>query len=260
MRVFTWLTALVVLLGGAVLAVVGLSNDDGAGASSQPVSAETRAQPAFSQAVQEAPPPSPSVPVTFPVSGGRTYSTVAGTGAVIGTAGKLMRFHVSIEKDIRNLDAGAFVAFVEQTYGDPRGWTSHGDWRFQRVGPGQAADFTLYLVTPATRDRLCASDFDRYTSCRNGESVVLNVMRWTRSVPDYGASLDTYRQYMVNHETGHRLGNGHELCPASGAPAPVMEQQTLGLHGCTANPWPYVDGRRYQGHSGAYDDPLPKDN
>ncbi len=86
---------------------------------------------------------------------------------------------------------------------------------------------------------------------------MLNVDRWAHGVPDYGAPLSTYRQYMVNHETGHRLGNGHELCPGPGRPAPVMEQQTLGRHGCRANAWPYVDGRAYHGRSGVYDDPIP---
>ena len=123
---------------------------------------------------------------------------------------------------------------------------------------GRHADFTIYLATPASRDRLCGGTPDSYTSCRNGSNVVLNVARWANAVPNYGAPLDVYRQYMVTHETGHRLGQGHELCPGAGRPAPVMEQQTLGLHGCVPNPWPFPDGgAAYAGPSGEYDDPIP---
>jgi hypothetical protein len=164
-----------------------------------------------------------------------------------------------IESDISGVDPEGFAGDVVTILSDPRSWTAGGQWRLQRVGPGQRYEFTIYLTTPATRDRLCGDGPDGYTSCRNGNSVVLNVARWAHAVPDYGTPLGVYRQYMVNHEVGHRLGHGHERCPGPGQTAPVMQQQTLGLHGCVANPWPYLDGRMYSGPTGAYNDPVPAD-
>jgi hypothetical protein len=219
-------------------------------------SAPRTSAPAPSTATTGAAPP----PITYPRTGSATYRKAPASGRVIGTAGKLMRFHIEVEQEIQGVGLADFVAFVERTYGDPRGWTAGGDWRLQLVGPTEPADFTLYLVTPGTRAKLCNNAHDLYTSCRNGESVVLNVVRWQRSVPNYPASLEAYRQYMVNHETGHRLGHGHELCPGSGKAAPVMQQQTLGMHGCTANAWPYLNGSRYAGRSGAYNDSPPHES
>ena len=220
-----------------------------------------------------APPPSPRpsaspaskkprptpVRVTYPARGHQDWTIApAQSGQPLGQAGRLMRYRVAVEKDIKGLPAPAFAQAVATTLGDPRGWTAGGRWRFLRVGPGQHADFTVYLATPGTRDRLCDDNGDGYTSCRNGASVVLNVARWVKGVPFFAsAGLATYRAYMVNHEVGHRLGNGHQLCPGNGKPAPVMEQQTLGLHGCRPNPWPYPDGRLYAGRSGQYGDHAP---
>ena len=67
---------------------------------------------------------------------------------------------------------------------------------------------------------------------------MLNAWRWANGAESYAGDLTNYRRYMVNHEFGHALGYGHRGCPSRGAPAPVMVQQTKGLGGCVANPWP----------------------
>ncbi|MBE1580238.1 DUF3152 domain-containing protein [Amycolatopsis roodepoortensis] len=179
-----------------------------------------------------------------------------GEGPVAGHSGRLLRYRLAVEADIAGVSVDDFTKTVELTLADPRGWTAGGRWRLQRVGPDDPADFTIHLATPGTRDVLCGRP-DGYTSCRNGNNVVLNVARWANGVPGYGAPLTVYRQYMVTHEVGHRLGRGHEKCPVPGALAPVMQQQTLGLHGCAPNPWPYPDGKQHSGPSGEYDDPIP---
>ncbi|MGH8993389.1 MAG: DUF3152 domain-containing protein, partial [Acidimicrobiia bacterium] len=82
---------------------------------------------------------------------------------------------------------------------------------------------------------------DRVWSCRSGRNVVINEDRWRGATPawnEVGASLRDYRHMVVNHETGHWLGLGHQTCGTAGAPAAVMQQQSMGLQGCTANPWP----------------------
>jgi hypothetical protein len=217
--------------------------------------AATRPAPAVSLA---RPPrkPKPPTPIVYPADGEGAWNTAAGHPVTAGEGGQLLRYRVRVEKDIKGLEVNEFADTVSEVLNSSRGWTAGGQWRMRRVGPGQRYDFTIYLATPLTRDILCDSAPDGYTSCRNGDAVVINVARWVKGVPDYGAGLPVYRQYLINHEVGHRLGYGHELCPGNGEPAPVMQQQTLGLHRCKANPWPYLDGERYAGPSGAYDTPA----
>jgi len=210
--------------------------------------------PSASPEVSKAPPRT-APRIRYPERGGGRFRTAAAQRPE-PPRGRVLRYRVLVEKDITGVSTAGFAAAVQRTLEDPRGWTAGGTLRLRRVGPGQRYDFTIYLATPRTRDRLCGSSTDAYTSCRNGDRVVLNVARWVKGVPRYGSPLAVYRQYMVNHEVGHRLGHGHERCPGKGEPAPVMQQQTLGLHGCRANAWPYRGGKRYAGHSGAYADPV----
>jgi hypothetical protein len=208
------------------------------------------------------PSPVTHLPGPFPSSGPGSFVFATSRGPALGTAGRLRRFRVGIEKGVAE-DLTAFATTVDKTLGDPRGWTASGQVRLRRVAPGEQTDFTIYLATPETARKMCAQGRvdivehgQPYTSCRAPGKVILNLARWRQSVPDFvnaGVPLDLYRQYMINHEVGHELGHGHELCPGKGRPAPVMQQQTLGLYGCVANAWPYLNGKRYAGPPGAYD-------
>jgi hypothetical protein len=192
--------------------------------------------------------PSPTPLVVH--SGLDSFSYAIGVGPVVGRGGELHRYHVAGEDGIA-LDVAEFAAAVDAILDDPSSWTAGGTVRFQRVPQSTDADFTVYLASPATAEAICKEgdlEIDEYTNCRlSPGKVVINSARWLTAVPGYGASLDVYRGYAINHEVGHQLGYGHELCPGPGQPAPVMQQQTLGLHGCTANAWPYLNGVRYQG-------------
>ncbi|SDX48253.1 Protein of unknown function [Modestobacter sp. DSM 44400] len=183
----------------------------------------------------------PSAP-TFVEQGAGTVTVVDGTSPVLGS-GPLERFVVEVEDGVGVDDAG-FADAVVATLGDARSWGSGGQMSFQRVGAAEAAagsyDFRVSLVSPASMETYCPGvGTGGYTSCRYGERAVINLARWETAVPDYAGDIATYRQYVVNHEVGHALGHGHEQCSGPGRVAPVMEQQTLGLQGCTKNAWPY---------------------
>ncbi|MET0763868.1 MAG: DUF3152 domain-containing protein [Blastococcus sp.] len=179
---------------------------------------------------------------TYVEKGTGTVSVVDGGSPVLGT-GPLHRFLVEVEDGI-GVDGAAFAAAVETTLGDPRSWGNNGRMSFQRVGAAEAAadqyDFKVTLVSPGNMETYCPGvGTGGYTSCRYGERAVINLARWATAVPHYDGDIATYRLYVVNHEVGHVLGNGHVNCPGAGQLAPVMVQQTLGLQGCVKNAWPY---------------------
>ncbi|MQM27523.1 DUF3152 domain-containing protein [Glycomyces albidus] len=261
-RRFVLLAILVLMAGTGAFFALGAAVTDGR---PQALNDEEQAAPTSAPASDDAVPPSPSaspdvaaVPLYFSGTGTWTYAEPVNAG-VVGRAGTLLQYNVAVENGI-GLDAAEVGAIVRATLADPRSWIAGGAWRFQQVGGGDA-DFTVYLASPEQRAYLCGSQ-NTTVSCRNGDNVVINSARWISGVDHWDGTLESYRQYAVNHEVGHRLGHGHEVCPGAGELSPVMAQQTYQLAGCTGNAWPYPDGATYvSGPAGDYNGPdLPPDD
>ncbi|GAB3624682.1 hypothetical protein GCM10027418_27670 [Mariniluteicoccus endophyticus] len=153
-------------------------------------------------------------------------------------SGRRVRVRLEVENEVP-VDVEQAARIAADTLQDQRSWTGRGGGiHFDFVGD-QPADLTIHIATPATTDRRCLPlRTGGEVSCQNGNSVNLNARRWTEAVPDFRGDVPLYRQYLVNHEVGHYLGHGHVPCPGPGQKAPVMQQQTKGLDGCLANPWP----------------------
>lgn len=151
------------------------------------------------------------------------------------------------------VDGQGFARAVDQILGDPRSWTGGGALSLQRVGSGPV-DFHVMLASALTTRMMCGYTLHAETSCFTGGGslrAVINVSRWTRGAVSFGGDIYGYRDYVVHHEVGHALGNKHLGCAKSGALAPVMMEQTLGVTTrgriCQANPWPYVRGQLVTG-------------
>ncbi len=168
------------------------------------------------------------------------FDLVGGDGVVVGPAGPIHTYSLEVEP-ASGIDPYAFAAEAETILSDARGWTARGERRLQRIGRTDA-QVRVVLATPATVDAYCARaglrTQGRY-SCWNGRFAMLNADRWRTGAAPFTAPLEQYRAYLVSHEVGHGLGYGHVGCPASGALAPVMMQQTISIGACLPNAWPY---------------------
>lgn len=135
----------------------------------------------------------------------------------------------------------SFAAGVDEVFKDPRGWSLGGAIRFRRVASG--GNFRLLVVANAivpTYGGPCTL----YFSCQPGRDIVINDDRWRGGSKYWPGSVRRYRHLVINHEVGHWLGFRHVSCPATGALAPVAMQQSKGLGGCVANPWPTPQERQ----------------
>ncbi|MFJ5676703.1 DUF3152 domain-containing protein [Streptomyces sp. NPDC093097] len=165
--------------------------------------------------------------------------------------GKVLRYRVDMERGLP-LDGDLFAEAVHKTLNDDRSWAHGGQRAFQRVGSGDA-DFVITLASPGTTAAWCArSGLDTTednVSCDSAatQRVMINAYRWAQGAKTYGPDkMLAYRQMLINHEVGHRLGHNHESCSRQGMLAPVMMQQTkfLTTDGvtCRPNSWPYPTG------------------
>jgi hypothetical protein len=135
-----------------------------------------------------------------------------------------------------------FADFAEETFANPRGWRSAGI-AFKRVATG--GSFTLVLADAGSMTSF-GPPCDSTWSCRAGRYVVINQSRWLHASAAWneaGLPLRLYRDMVVDHETGHWLGHPHKGCGGAGQLAPLMMQQSKGLHGCRFNPWPLPSER-----------------
>ncbi len=239
----------VLALGGAgAFAAWHAHRGDGSSASSSSAGDDRGGPAAAADRTPEAtssPSPDASKAPAVPQSGTGEFRTAHADGKAAGH-GTLRRYKVQVEGGIA-LSPGAAAQEIEQILADPRGWTADGHDAFQLVSSGPA-DFVIKIATPDTVDDLCgAAGLDTHgeVNCDVGPTVVVNLKRWLLGSPEFHGPVREYRALIINHEVGHRIGHGHEGCPGPGKPAPVMMQQIYGLHGCTANQWPYDSHGRY---------------
>ncbi|MEV4336224.1 DUF3152 domain-containing protein [Streptomyces sp. NPDC049590] len=185
-------------------------------------------------------------PLAATLSGPGKFDVVPGFAKAPGT-GRKYRYRVDVEQGL-GLDGALFAEAVQKTLNDRRSWAYGGARTFERVSSG-TPDFVITLASPGTTAKWCAKSgldtTEDNVSCDSAatERVMINAYRWARGSTTYGDRIHAYRQMLINHEVGHRLGHGHVTCEKDGELAPVMQQQTKfldhdGIH-CRANPWPY---------------------
>jgi hypothetical protein len=143
---------------------------------------------------------------------------------------KRITYSVVVDPDV-NFSLQDFAIDVAICLADPNGWESKG-YRFFQVRRNPQV-----MIRLTSRAGLHKIGCDVNLSCAEvgGNEILINADNWKNGSARSGQDLDGYRQYVISHEMGHILGFDHVKCPAKGLPAPIMLQQTLGLHGCLPN-------------------------
>jgi len=164
-----------------------------------------------------------------------TTTTIALLDSLDIEGSPMIEFSIEVGDDL-NLDRAELVDFVAETLSDDRSWIGRGAG-FRLVDTGGL--FTFVVAAPGDVDRMCRplQTLSHYSCARNGW-IAINSDRWFGATDDWPGDISTYRRYLINHEIGHYIvGAGHRNCPGPGELAPIMMQQTKGLHGCAPNGW-----------------------
>ncbi|MGX1881107.1 DUF3152 domain-containing protein [Streptomyces sp. NPDC055287] len=184
-------------------------------------------------------------PIDPKLKGGGDFQAIGGFDKAPGK-GQKYSYRVDVEKGL-GLDGALFARAVQETLNDDRSWAHNGAMTFERISSGRP-DFVVTLASPGTTGVWCAKSgletLSGNVSCDSAatERVMINAFRWAQGADTFGKDkMFAYRQMLINHEIGHRLGHGHENCETPGELAPIMQQQTksLDIDGvkCRPNPW-----------------------
>lgn len=200
----------------------------------------------------------------FTTVGRKAFHVVPGTTPQVGRGGQVYTYTVEVENGLIPAEYGgdqAFAKMVDATLANDKSWIGDGKVSFRRIDRGNP-DLRVSLTSTNTTRELCGYQIKLETSCfyPPQERVTLNEARWIRGAQSYEGDDVAYRQYLVNHEVGHGIGYEHHVpCPANGAPAPIMMQQSFGVSNseimaldpdiranpalvCKPNPWPFPEG------------------
>ncbi|MEV5043348.1 DUF3152 domain-containing protein [Streptomyces griseoincarnatus] len=187
-------------------------------------------------------------PLAATRAGTGTFYAVKGIDKAPGK-GRRVTYRVDVERGL-DLDGALFAEAVHRTLNDRRSW-AHDGLAFERIETGDA-EFVITLASPETTADWCAKSgldtTEDNVSCDSAatERVMINAYRWAQGAETYGDKMFAYRQMLINHEIGHRLGHNHVTCDKDGDLAPVMQQQTKFLEyggiSCRPNAWPYPKG------------------
>ncbi|MGW1543928.1 DUF3152 domain-containing protein [Streptomyces sp. NPDC002309] len=262
-RAFTGIAAAAVTTVLAVVVagqVTGQGDDPAVESQSAPDRARDVRGPASRGDDRPTPSSEPSAPTpltyeqkmsrTYPLSpkldGSGEFDAIEGIDKAPGE-GRKYTYRVDVEQGL-GLDGELFAEAVQKTLNDDRSWAHNGGRTFERIHSGKP-DFVITLASPGTTADWCdMSGLDTTVdnvSCDSAatERVMINAYRWAQGSVTYGDKIYAYRQMLINHEIGHRLGYDHVTCDKPGELAPVMQQQSKFLEHdgirCKPNPWPY---------------------